>query len=196
MSGENPLELSYLQHIQIAANARDRSAPFRTFFDNWFAFKNGGAFLNSNSRPHWFNNPCPNRHGEALSRAHFVSVEAARTLAGMERQRLVKDHAIPVSVLREMLIEQQPSSIDEVDRFMRRFYRFGIISQREDEQIRAKGLNSKMPGDWQADGDPFARYVAAGIVQQDINQAGWAIRTAAGKSPDGPQHLLRRFLGG
>lgn len=190
MQSGNPLEFSYLEHILIAITAEDRSAPYRTFFDNWFAFKIGGPFLNRNSRPNWHNNPCPDRHGEALKSAHFLSSKAARTLSGVERQRLVKDHAIPVAVLREMLIDQQPSSIAEVEQLMLRYYRIGVITQRENEQLRASGLNSEMPRGWTTGHDPFARYAQVGIISQDINETGWAIRTATGKSLLAEPHRL------
>ncbi len=122
----SPLEQGYLGHILIASGLRDYSAPFRTFFNNWFAFKEGGLFLNANSRPLWFNNPCPDRHGEALRQFHFVSTGAARALSGQTAERLVKDHAIPVAVLRNILFEEQPDSIEAVRAILLRYYFIGI----------------------------------------------------------------------
>lgn len=167
MTAINRLEQSYLKHILTAADVRDCSAPFRTFFDNWFAFKEGGPFLNAHSRPHWFNNPCPDRHGRALGRAHFISTQAARTLGGLDRSRLMKDHAIPVTVLRDMLFDEQPASIEEVRDFMVRHYRFGIITDEEDAELNVAGLRSCMPDGWTPADGPFARYEKVGIVAQD-----------------------------
>ena len=182
MHATNSLAQSYLQHILIATTAGDRSAPFRTFFDNWFAFKVAGPFLNTNSRPHWFNNPCPDKHGAALSRAHFVSAGAARTLAGIERQRLVKDHAIPVTVLRELLIRSEPESLSDVHAMMLDYYRIGIITQGEDELLRQAGLKSSMPDAWLVGDDPFARYRAVGILSQDLGRQGWAANAAGART--------------
>lgn len=168
MQSNDPLEESYLKHIVIATEARDHSAPFRTFFDNWFAFKEGGPFLNGNSRPHWHNNPCPDRHGEALRRAHFVSASAARTLGGLVRERLMKDHAIPVAVVRDMLFDEQPNSIEQIRAFMLKNYCIGIITDEEDRTLNAAGLRSRMPPGWTIADGPFARYEAVGIVAQDL----------------------------
>lgn len=166
---QNELENAYLSHLLIAAEARDFSAPFRTFFDNWFAFHVGGPFLNRSSRPHWFNNPCPNRHGNALRRAHFVSAAAARTLSQLTRDRLVKDHAIPVAILRGMLFEAQPRNHNDVRDFLLRYYRIGIITEAEHTALSAAGLKSRMPDDWQSDASLFRRYEAVGIVAQDVS---------------------------
>lgn len=195
MLARNALEESYLKHILIAVEARDCSAPFRTFFDSWFAFKSGGPFLNSSSRPHWFNNPCPSRHGEALRRAHFVSMAAARTLAHLEPNRLVKDHAIPVAVLRDMLFDEQPGSIEEVRLMMQRKYRIGILIHEEDDMLSKSGLRSKMPVGWVKSDSPFARYEQVGIVAQDVGLCGNAIRVPVKRAHGNaiPSTLQRGF---
>lgn len=191
------LEDSYIRHILVAAQARDFSAPWRTFFDNWFAFRVGGPFLNRNSRPHWFNNPCPDRHGEALRRAHFISVTAARVLAGISRDRLVKDHAIPVSVLRDIIFDDQPESLEDVRALMLRHYRIGIITHAEDGELSRAGLRSDMPHGWRRDGDPFARYREAGITAQDLGWSGSAIqwpRNASSEPKIGGRTAVARLL--
>jgi hypothetical protein len=49
---------SYLDHIRIAVEAQDRSAPFRDFVDNWNAFHAPHSHhRSSGDRPRWFNNP-------------------------------------------------------------------------------------------------------------------------------------------
>lgn len=202
MAATSMLEESYLHHILIAVEAGDLSAPYRTFFDSWFAFRLGGPFLNSNSRPQWYNNPCPEKHGEALRRAHFVSVAAARTLSGIERERLMKDHAIPVSVLRDLLLGAQPSSINEVRSLMERFYRIGIITRPEDDALCAAKLRSRMPVGWDAKSDPFARYHACDIIAQGISGSDQAVRKTQPKvtrpsSVSGlPARLLNTALSG
>ena len=181
----NVLEESYLERILVSVAVRDFSAPFRTDFDNWFAFKEGGPFLNANSRPHWHNNPCPDKHGAALRRAHFVSHAAARTLAGVTRERVMKDHAIPVSVLRDILFEEQPRTIEEVRSFMLRYYCFGIITEEEDAELNRAGLRSRMPDGWTPKDGPFARYEKVGIVAQDRGSGGPATALAGGCEQNG-----------
>lgn len=164
----NTLALSSLKHIQIAVEAKDRGAPFRTFFDNFFAYHVRGAHLNSNGRPIWLNNPCPRRHRDALLGAHFVSVAAMRVLAGLSEERLVKDHAIPVSVLREMLIDDNCDTLKRVQRLMSRFYRIGIITVSEDDLLVSRGFRSQMPSGWRRGDGPYARYDAVGITAQQL----------------------------
>lgn len=196
MATPNQLESVYLKHILLAVGVRDYSAPFRTFFDNWFAFKEGGPFLNGNSRPHWFNAPSPDKHGQALRRAHFVSQDAARTLGGLARERLMKDHAIPVAVLRDMLFDEQPNSIEEIRAFMLKNYCFGVITDEEDRKLSAAGLRSRMPRRWAAADGLFARYEAVGIVAQDQGCRAAPVRATSLQSvvrqPSG--NAIRRLL--
>lgn len=166
MAAANPLAHSYVQHIFIAIQAGDRSAPFRTFFDNWFAFQTAGPFLNQNSRPHWFNNPCPDKHGSALKNCHFISCTAARVLAGLSSERLVKDHCVPVSVLREIIFDSHARTTEDVEQLMLRFYRVGVITKEEDDQLTANGMRSAMPDGWTAGDNPFARYSCIGVMGQ------------------------------
>jgi hypothetical protein len=174
----NDFGRSYLKRILASVEVRDFSAPFRTDFDNWFAFREGGPFLNGNSRPHWHNHPCPDKHGVALRRAHFVSHAAARTLGGIARERLMKDHAIPVAVLRDLLFDRQPDSIEQVRAVLLRHYRFGVITEQEDRLLNAAGLRSRMPEGWTPNDGPFARYEKVGIAGQDGGQG-----PAASSSP-------------
>lgn len=164
----NSLEISTLKHIQIATVAKDRAAPFRTFFDNLHAYRVGGPYLSMNGRPIWLNSPCPRRHRDALLGAHFVSVEAMRVITGLRDEPLVKDHATPVAVLRELLIEGECSTVDEVKTIMGGFYRIGIITRSEDNRLIAAGLRSKMPQGWMLKHGPFARYEAVGIIAQQV----------------------------
>jgi hypothetical protein len=194
MTNANALEDSYLRHILIAAAVRDHSAPFRTFFDNWFAFKEGGPFLNGNSRPHWFNNPCADKHGEALRRAHFVSQSAARTLGGLDGRRLMKDHAVPVAVLRDILFEEQPNSVEEVRAFLLEHYCFGIITEDEDRKLNAAGLRSRMPEGWTTADQPFARYEKVGIVGQ-VGSYGAGSAGPRSAAPEFVKRTLNHFAG-
>lgn len=162
------LALSTLRHVQIAVEARDQAAPYRTFFDNFYAYFRGGPLLNQAGRPHWFNNPCPQKHRNALMTVHFVSSTAARVLAGLYTERLVRDHAIPVAVIREILMNAHRPSDELVERYLRSFYRLGLITESEDERINAAGLRSRMPENWHPHDGAFARYEAVGITAQQV----------------------------
>ncbi|MFN3725217.1 MAG: hypothetical protein ACK4SZ_02815 [Allosphingosinicella sp.] len=164
----NNLALSTLRHIQIAVEARDRAAPYRTFFDNFYAYYRGGPLLNDAGRPYWFNNPCPRKHRNALASLHFVSSAASRVLAGLDTERLVRDHAIPVAVLREILMNAHPPSDEVVERYLRSFYRLGLITESEDERLSAAGLRSHMPKSWHSHDGAFARYEAVAITAHQV----------------------------
>lgn len=164
----NRLEATYLKHILIAVEDDDRAAPFRTFVDNWFAYKEGGAWLNGRGRPHWFNNPCPARHRDALCNAHFVSQAAARVLAGLARERLVKDHAIPASVLRDILFAAKPDSLLAVRTLLLEWYRIGVITKAEDDLLAASGFRSSMPRGWEPTRGRYQRYEQAKIIAQQL----------------------------
>lgn len=164
-----PQEQANLSYMMIAAALGDIAAPFRTFMDSWFAYHVGGPLLSANSRPHWLNNPCPVRHRDALLTAHWVSANAALTLAGVRSDRLVKDHAVPVSVLRDQLMSQPPADLDAAREFMIRNYRIGIITIEEDDALTAASLRSRMPSGWRLGDSPFARYDAAGICIQELS---------------------------
>lgn len=77
----------------------------------------------------------------------------------------MKNHAIPVCVLRDMLFVQQRRSIDDLRAFLLHHVLFGIITFEEDELLNRADLRSRMPAGWVADRDsPFARYEEVGIV--------------------------------
>lgn len=166
----NALALSSLRHIQIATEVRDRAAPYRTFLDNFYAYYAGGPLLNQTGRPHWFNRPCPREHRDALASAHFVSVRAMRVLAGLSRESLVRDHAIPVAVLRDMLLNAHNPSLEIIERYIRNFYRLGIVTEGEDQSLTAAGLRSSMPEGWNPHDGPFSRYDAVGITAQQVRE--------------------------
>jgi hypothetical protein len=103
------LEQAYLEHILLYLRSADPNGPmFRTLCDNWFAYHMGGPFLSRGQRPIWFNNPDPQKHQSALRKMHFISTAAEKVLDGKSAERLVKDHAIPIAVLRRTVIERQP----------------------------------------------------------------------------------------
>jgi hypothetical protein len=173
-SYKRPISLAdgYLEHIRIAAEQRDPGAPYRTFFDNWFAHTQGGCHLTAGERPIWLNNPCAISKRPILSRLAFISPAAQALLdraptdlayrpLGKGRTentyQLVVDHAVPVSALREMLWELSSFNIQELQSFLSRWYRLGVITAGEDRQLRQRGLTKSMPKAWDGE-DALARY--------------------------------------
>lgn len=164
----NSLAQSTLRQIQIAVEVRDYAAPFRTFFDNLFAYRHGGPLLGRNGQPRWFNAPCPRRDRDALLRCHFVSVEAMRVIAGVSEEPLLRDHAVPVSVLRDLLMNARSPTLGLVNEYTTRFYKLGVITKSEDESLTSAGFRSKMPAQWTAACSSFARYDAVGLIAQQL----------------------------
>ena len=154
-----------LKHVEIYLEAKEyeTGGPFRTFIDNWFQLSMRGAFLNSNGRPIWFNNPTRDKHFDALLSMHFISEDAMAVLNGQKNERLVKDHSVPVAVIRDILISQKNIGFINIEDTLVRNYRLGVITKGDDEKLNKQGLRSKMPDGWKDGDDPFARYASIGL---------------------------------
>lgn len=170
---------SYLDHIRIAVEANDRGAPFRDFVDNWNAFRLDHDYHRSRSyRPRWFNNPDAAKRLAMLESLDFLSKGAIAVidhakLAPTDYQlrystrdksnKLVVDHAVPVSVMVTMLFRPEVDlSRNGVRNHLVRLYRLGLLSHEENRRLDAAGLKSAMPVDWTGE-DVFARYRCIGI---------------------------------
>ncbi len=154
----------YLGFIQVMASHHDRTpGTLRTFLDTWFAYETGGPFLNRAGTPIWLNKPCPIKHRAALLAADWIS-DSAQSAIDNERTdvHLVKDHILPVRVIRERLFERQFTDRDELLAFLRRWYRIGIITKVEDVLLNQRGLNRSMPPQWDQS-STFERYRYADI---------------------------------
>jgi hypothetical protein len=175
---------SYLDHIRIAVEARDRGAPFRDFFDNWNAFHSEFDHHRSRSdRPRWFNNPSATKRLAMLESLDFVSEGAAEIIRqsrldpdGYDRRygsrdvsvRLIVDHSVPIGVMADMLFDPQDGervklTRDGIRAHLLRWYRLGLLSHAENSRLNSSGIGSKMPPDWDRT-DVFARYRVAEIV--------------------------------
>ena len=137
------------------------NALFRTLVDSWFAYAEGPPFVDHKLRPIWLNNPDPTTRNALLKRVHYVSDAAKRIVDGIapynpedDNGRLVKDHSIPLRVLRALLEETPVSSIEDLEHRLKQFYCLGLITRAEDRKL----ARSKMPEGWNGI-DPFARYV-------------------------------------
>jgi hypothetical protein len=163
-------EEAYLEHIQLYLRSADPNGHlFRTLCDNWFAYRMGGSFLSKGHQPVWFNNPDPRKHQTALRKMHFISTSAEAVLQGTNAERLIKDHAVPIAVLRKILIERQPQGKAEIRDLLIQHYRLGVLTKSEDDALSAGGLRSRMPGNW-CGNDPLARYSACGIEGRAISE--------------------------
>ena len=154
-----------LRHIQIFLEAKEyeTGGPFRTFIDNWFQLKVGGVFLNRNGRPIWFNNPTKAKHFDALLSMDFISENALKVLEGLSDERLVKDHSIPVAVIRDILIDQKDKSLLKIEETLLDNYRLGVITKTDDNELNKQGLRAKMPSNWHVGDNQFARYAKIGL---------------------------------
>jgi hypothetical protein len=160
---------TYLQYLELYLSAKDENGSlFRTFVDNWYAYHKGGPLLNRNGNPKWFNNPDPIKEREAFLSMDYVSVKAMKLINSNGcGDRLVKDHSVPVKVLRKLIVNQGSGKILDISRiqeFLEKYYRLGVITKDEDKQFGREGLTSEMPKNWD-EIDPFARYHAVGIIE-------------------------------
>jgi len=185
----NAIAQSYLDHILIALAADDRGAPFRTFIDNWHAFRSGGDHVTGGDRAKWLNNPCAIARARTLVAMPFISCEAGTILAKAQTDaagyrtcrkgksssvRLMVDHAVPLRQIVKMMFD--PLQGEEVDRtregikrHLERWYHLGLITAGEDALLRGKGFGSSMPDDWNRQ-DPFWRYQAVGIAPSSADR--------------------------
>lgn len=139
----------------------DSGQVFRTLIDDWFAYSNGGHYLNKKGKPVWFNNPDPAKLRDALLGMHYKSIDAKR-LIDSGKKGLVKDHSVPVGKLEQLLKRpEQDKSPDGVRTFLENHYRLGVLTKEQHILLNGK-LKSDMPGGW--DGrDLQARYKATNI---------------------------------
>jgi len=162
---ENPMEKTYLKYIETFLRAKEPNAHlFRTFVDNWFAYHTGGPFLNSRGRAKWFNNPDPVSERSALLQMHWISQSAQNVLNGKEIVHLVKDHAIPLLVLRNRMFQFEEWTLNSIRQFLIENYKLGLITIDEDNKINKSGLRQKMP---ERTADPvwMSRYLSAGLLR-------------------------------
>lgn len=164
--------IAYLEVLQLAIE-HELNDIIRTSFDNWAAYdkaaKGYTGFVTSSGSPIWFNKVRPIKRREALKRMSFISKNAGKLIKSNSEEAVMVDHSIPVSVLRNRLIEKwkaspQGLSVEQIQRFLRRYHRRGVITYDEDERLSRKGLMAKMPEDWKFSGCSIcARYDAVKI---------------------------------
>lgn len=108
----------------------------------------------------------PNPGTAKHSRAKLMSIDAKlkETESGMSG--LVLEHAVPVSVICSKVLDLGTPSWEEIASVVREWTLLTIITQEEHDLLKAKGLHSKMPREWNRT-DKLARYSACGISVVD-----------------------------
>ncbi len=111
-----------------------------------------------------------------LARPHSAAARKLRVGAGGTaslplgiRKLVTYDHAIPLRCLRDGLREASASD-GAMRAFLDRHVRGVVITREEDQQLKARGLRSKMPKGAAGD-DLLARYRAAGIPFEEADEA-------------------------
>lgn len=162
------LEKTYLKYLEIYHATNDNNGSlFRSFIDNWYAYYRGGPFLNSSGNPKWFNNPNPQREWDALTSMDFVSKKALSVMEGKHTDRLVKDHSIPIKIIRSEFSKLETPNIEIIKHFLIANYKLGVITKTEDRLLDKRKLRSGMPENW--DGKNWrARYEKVNIEEEII----------------------------
>lgn len=151
-----------IHYIYTYLKARPPTVPMRTFVDEWFAYHTGGPFLNRSGRPKWLNNPCPIKNKDALLSMHFISEKAEKVIKNGGGERLIKEHSVPVKVLRSLMEDMDYPTTSDVENFLLQHYRIGVLTTSDDQLLKDADVNSSMPYNWDRV-DMFARYSHAGV---------------------------------
>ena len=113
------------------------------------------------------------KFSEPLSRANKQKRLTSRRVAAGETDDTVDDHAVPVMVLVEKLLELSPpkrqvnhANIDAIEQFLTSSLVIVEITRDEDLRLCSSGFQRCMPKGWELESvvsDPLARYKAAGV---------------------------------
>jgi len=161
----NPVEspnlknaLIELQHIHLELS-NGRAQHLRHFVDQYYCYKNN--HVKRTGAAHW----------ESVVWKGNVSREARRL---GDRKLVVKEHAVPLRVIRQLLVELSRDgdvTIERIARVLDENVVFATISKDEDRLLRSHGLTSKMPEGFRTPGhvlfgDRLARYKFSGIEME------------------------------
>jgi hypothetical protein len=154
-----------IAHIQLFIRSGDPDlSMLRSFVTNWFAYTNGGPFLNRNGRPRWLNKFHPVKHAILLEACHLCSLEAAKLIGVTgDKGDLVVDHAIPFSELRKLL-DAAPKTSAGIAQCLKENLCLGVITTAENKKLDSLNLRSSMPT---GRSGARARYEFAGIKMRE-----------------------------
>lgn len=168
------LKHSYLTFIKIHIETQNPDNKLiRSFIDRWFAYKKQGNFLTKGNIERTFNRSdiSPDNLSEitkdCLLNMHFISKNALNAINSKSDTQLVKDHAVPVKIISEMLKQIICPSEVSIEKLLQDFYRLGVLTHEEDKTLNQLNLKSNMPNDWDGE-NVFARYEEANIQKSVI----------------------------
>ena len=178
MKNINRIKNSFLEHIVIYYNSGFKpKSLLRSFVDNWYAYDkacNGiPYFLNSNGNPIWFNNPHSVKHKNALLEMDFISEGAKELIFSTNKSklhenkdsRLIKEHAIPIAYLFDLLAKEADLNTESVEAILLKYYKLGVLTKAEDDLLNKAKIRSKMPSNWDKE-NVFSRYDVIGLKNQ------------------------------
>jgi len=91
-----------------------------------------------------------------------LSIAYARSRFYGKNSPLMYEHTIPASVIREVLLEVEPTE-PSVHSVLQKSGHVVVVMRSEDEELIRHGLSRKMPEGWRFGENPYARYDFAGI---------------------------------
>ena len=91
-----------------------------------------------------------------------LSMAYARSRFYGKNSPLMYEHSIPASLIREVLLEVEPTEVD-VHSVLQKSGYVVVVMRSEDEELSRHGLSRKMPRGWLFGENPYARYDFAGI---------------------------------
>jgi len=91
----------------------------------------------------------------------MTSVMAFEKIMNDDLSGLIGDHAVPVSVFNELLLNIEDINTDSIKKIIADHALRVVITEEEDKQLGDSKLKKKMPSDW--NGNILARYDRVGI---------------------------------
>jgi len=148
-----------LKHVQLELEHR-RCQHMRHFIDQYYCYRKG--FVKSSGVADW----------DAPIWKGVVSVAARREEGN--RKLVVKEHAVPIKEITNLLLQLNNPSLDDIAKVLKQFTILATITQPEDATLRRLKLTSRMPDGFQEQGhryfqDVLARYKHAGIMLEDVD---------------------------
>jgi len=95
--------------------------------------------------------------GSGKDKAHYMSKNIQKQLNAGKLDGLVLEHGVPVSFMNDRVLKLKNKTHEEIAKIIRKWTVLSVITKKEHDKLKDKGLYKKMPDDW--DGiNKFARY--------------------------------------
>lgn len=162
MDRRDALRIANLHYIKAFIEADDPNGMLRTYVDNWFAYKQGGSFLTNSLRARWFNRKDFQTKPQAVLNFHYHSERAWSVFHDdAPWENLVKDHTIPIRILKQRLFNLEAKSIEAIENILIESYRIALITEEEHRNLANIGLAYDLPAN--AQNSHLSRYEEARI---------------------------------